>query len=94
MLPDGRYSGATRGPCIGHVTPEAWDGGPIAAVRNGDMVEIDIDARRINLEVSDEEIAARLAEAKRPANHPAAGFLAAYRKAVSGVNEGCTWLYE
>ena len=94
MVTDGRYSGATRGPCIGHVTPEAWDGGPIAAVRNGDMVEIDIDARRINLEVSDEEIAARLAEAKRPTNHPAAGFLAAYRKAVSGVNEGCTWLYE
>jgi dihydroxy-acid dehydratase len=94
MVTDGRYSGATRGPCIGHVTPEAWDGGPIAAVRNGDMVEINIDKHLINLEVSDEEIAARLAEVRRPEDHPATGFLAAYRKMVGGVNEGCAWLYE
>ena len=93
MVTDGRYSGATRGPCIGHVAPEAWDGGPIAAVRNGDMVEIDIDAHRIHLEVSDEEITRRLAEVKRPENHPAAGFLAAYRKMAGSVNIGCTWLY-
>ena len=55
MVTDGRYSGATRGPCIGHVSPEAWDGGPIAAVRDGDMIEIDIDKHTIHLEVSDEE---------------------------------------
>ena len=60
MVTDGRYSGATRGPCIGHVSPEAWDGGPIAAVRDGDMIEIDIDRHTIHLEVSDEEIAERL----------------------------------
>ena len=93
MVTDGRYSGATRGPCIGHVTPEAWDGGPIAAVRNGDMIEIDIDAHRIHLEVSDEEIKERLKTVRRPENHPASGFMKAYRQMVSGVNEGCTWMY-
>ena len=93
MVTDGRYSGATRGPCIGHVTPEAWDGGPIAAVRNGDMIEIDIDAHRIRLEVSDEEIRERLKTVRRPENHPASGFMKAYRQMVSGVNEGCTWMY-
>ena len=92
MVTDGRYSGATRGPCIGHVTPEAWDGGPIAAVRDGDMIEIDIDRRTIHLEVSDEEIARRLQEVKRP-EHPAPGVLGAYRAMVEGVDKGCTWLY-
>lgn len=91
MVTDGRYSGATRGPCIGHVTPEAWDGGPIAAVRDGDMIEIDIDAHTIHLEVSDEELAARLRTVRRP-EHPAAGFLKAYRAMVRDVNSGCTWL--
>ena len=93
MVTDGRYSGATRGPCIGHVTPEAWDGGPIAAVQNGDIIEIDLDRRMIRLEVSDEEIAERLKHVKRPEDHPASGFMAAYRQTVGGVNEGCTWLY-
>lgn len=92
MITDGRYSGATRGPCIGHVVPEAWDGGPIAAVRDGDMIEIDIDARTIHLEVSDEELATRLKTVVRP-EHPARGVLAAYRQAVSDVGCGATWLY-
>lgn len=93
MITDGRYSGATRGPCIGHVSPEAWDGGPIAAVHDGDMIEIDIDNHSIHLEVSDEEIAARLATVQHPDNHPAHGVLKSYRNAVKTVNEGCTWLY-
>lgn len=93
MVTDGRYSGATRGPCIGHVTPEAWDGGPIAAVQNGDMIEIDIDRHTIHLEVSEEELARRLKHVTRPDNHPASGFMAAYRHTVTGVNTGCTWLY-
>ena len=93
MVTDGRYSGATRGPCIGHVTPEAWDGGPIAAVKNGDMIEIDIDKHSIHLEVDDEEICRRLTEVRRPDNHPASGFMKSYREIVSGVNDGCTWLY-
>ena len=92
MITDGRYSGATRGPCIGHVSPEAWDGGPIAAVRNGDMIEIDIDRRTVHLEVSDEEIARRLTEV-RPPEHPAHGVLGAYRSMVESVDRGCTWLY-
>ena len=92
MVTDGRYSGATRGPCIGHVTPEAWDGGPIAAVKDGDMIEIDIDKRTIHLELSDCEIEERLKTAKRP-EHPAKGMLAAYRKMVEGVDKGCGWLY-
>ena len=93
MVTDGRYSGATRGPCIGHVTPEAWDGGPIAAVKNGDMIEIDIDKHSIHLEVDDEELCRRLTEVRRPDNHPALGFMKSYREIVSGVNDGCTWLY-
>lgn len=92
MITDGRYSGATRGPCVGHVTPEAWDGGPIAAVQNGDMIDININERTIHLEVSDEELAARLKTVKRP-DHPAHGALKAYRAAVQGVNQGCAWLY-
>ena len=68
------------------------DDGPIAAVRDGDMIEIDIDKHTIHLEVSDEELAERLGHIKRPA-HPAPGVLGAYRKAVDSVNEGCTWLY-
>ena len=92
MVTDGRYSGATRGPCIGHVTPEAWEGGPIAAVRDGDIIAIDIERRSIHLEVDGAEIARRLAQARRP-DHPAPGMLAAYRAMVGGVDRGCTWLY-
>lgn len=93
MIIDGRYSGATRGPCIGHVSPEAWDGGPIAAVRDGDMIEIDIDRRTVHLELSDAEIQARLKTAVRP-DHPAKGVLRAYRADVESVNKGCVWLYK
>ena len=92
MVTDGRYSGATRGPCIGHVSPEAWEGGPIAAVRDGDFISIDLPAKSIHLEVSDEEIATRLRTVKRP-NHPADGVLRAYRAGVGDVNSGASWLY-
>lgn len=92
MVTDGRYSGATRGPCIGHVSPEAWDGGPIAAVQDGDMIEIDIDNHTIHLEVSEEEIVSRLAKIRRP-DRPVKGALSAYRSAVEGVDKGCVWLY-
>jgi len=88
MITDGRYSGATRGPCIGHVCPEAYKGGPIAAVREGDPIEIDIPNRRLTLQVSDEEIARRLAEwTPRP---PAitTGFLALYSRLVSQADRG------
>lgn len=92
MITDGRYSGATRGPCVGHISPEAWDGGPIAAIQDGDMITIDIDAKTINVALSDEEIAERLKHVKRP-SHPARGVLAAYRRGVSGSDKGALWLY-
>ena len=60
LITDGRFSGATRGPCIGHVAPEAADGGPIAALRNGDKISINIPQRTLNVELSDKEIADRL----------------------------------
>ncbi len=88
MITDGRYSGATRGPCIGHVCPEAYVGGPIAAVNEGDQIEIDIPHRRLTLRVSDEEIARRLAE--RQPRPPAAtgGFLGLYSRIVQQANHG------
>ncbi len=92
MITDGRFSGATRGPCVGHITPEAWDGGPIAAVQDGDIIEIDLEKRTIDVELSDQEIAERLRHVKRP-NHPAKGVLGAYRAMVGGADHGCTWLY-
>ncbi len=92
MITDGRYSGATRGPCVGHISPEAWDGGPIAAIQDGDMITIDIDAKSISVALSDEEIAERLKHVKRP-DHPAPGVLSAYRRGVSGSDSGALWLY-
>jgi dihydroxy-acid dehydratase len=61
LVTDGRFSGGTRGACIGHISPEAAAGGPLAAVEAGDIIEIDLDARSLNLRVSAEEIARRLA---------------------------------
>ena len=66
LITDGRFSGATRGLMIGHVSPEAALGGPIAAIREGDRITIDTKVRRLELEISDAEIARRLAEWKAP----------------------------
>jgi len=88
MITDGRYSGATRGPCIGHVCPEAYVGGPIAAVREGDLIEIDIPGRRLNLLVPEEEIARRMAEWRPRPPAVAKGFLGLYSRVVSQANEG------
>ena len=92
MITDGRFSGASRGPCVGHITPEAWDGGPIAAIQNGDMIEIDLEKKLIQVELTDEELNKRLSEIRRP-EHPAPGVLAGYRAGVSGAEEGALWLY-
>ena len=62
LITDGRFSGGTRGACIGHISPEAAAGGPIAALQNGDIVELDLEARTMNVRLSDDEIAARLAK--------------------------------
>lgn len=93
MITDGRFSGATRGPCVGHITPEAWDGGPIAAVEDGDMITIDLNQRRIHVDLSDEEIQNRLVNVKRP-NHPAEGVVKSYRSMVTGADQGTVWLYK
>ena len=93
MITDGRFSGASRGPCVGHICPEAYEGGPIAAVKDGDMITIDLDQKLLQLEVSDEEIARRLKEVKPPV-HPAPGMLAAYQECVHGADEGALWLYD
>lgn len=88
MITDGRYSGATRGFCIGHVTPEAQVGGPIAAVRDGDKIEIDIPGKKLNLLLPPEEIAARLkALPRRPAPIDT-GFLGLYCRHVSQADQG------
>lgn len=91
MITDGRFSGATRGPCVGHISPEAWKGGPIAALQDGDIIDIDVPARKLAVRLSPEEIKARLKAAKRP-RRSVTGFLRSYRKLVSGADEGATWI--
>jgi dihydroxy-acid dehydratase len=93
MITDGRFSGATRGPCIGHVTPEAWDGGPLAFVENGDVIEIDMPHKKMTLHVPDEEIQRRKENWKRPGK-PLKGILSAYREGVGGAECGAIWLYK
>ena len=88
MITDGRFSGATRGPCIGHVCPEAYEGGPIAIVRTGDKVEIDLKNRQLNLLISDDEINKRLRKWKKPILKTEKGFLGIYRKLVSSAKNG------
>ena len=87
MVTDGRYSGATRGPCIGHVCPEAAVGGPIAVVQDGDLISIDVPARQLDLMVPREEIIRRLAE-WHPPETELRGFLQLYAQRVSGADEG------
>ena len=87
LITDGRFSGATRGPCIGHVCPEAYDKGPISVVRTGDKIAIDIPARKIDLLISDAEMKERLAKVTI-VDRPQVGVLAKYRKLVSGADEG------
>ena len=87
LITDGRFSGATRGAAIGHVSPEAAVGGPIALVKEGDVIEINIPANRISVEVSDEEMARRKVEWKPRAPRITTGYLARYAKQVSS---GCT----
>lgn len=88
MVTDARYSGATRGPCIGHVSPEAAEGGPIALVRDGDIISIDIPNRRLELEVSEEELARRRAEWQPPQTRARRGFLGLYSRAVTSSDRG------
>lgn len=88
LVTDGRFSGATRGLMIGHVSPEAVRGGPIAVVRDGDEITVDVDARRLEIALTSEEIAARLAEWRPPAPRVTRGVLAKYAGSVSSASRG------
>ncbi len=88
LVTDGRFSGGTRGPCIGHVSPEAMVGGPIALVEDGDSVRLDIPARRLELLVDEEELARRLKAWQRPAPKIGRGWLSRYAAAVTSANTG------
>ncbi len=88
LITDGRFSGATRGASLGHCSPEAADGGPIALVKEGDLIELDINNYKITLKVSDEELAKRRAEWVAPEPKVKTGYLARYAKMVSSADKG------
>ncbi len=88
LLTDGRFSGATHGLMVGHVAPEAVVGGPIAALRDGDMVTFDIPKRRLDVALSDEEIKQRLKDWKPPTPHYESGVMAKYAQLVSSASRG------
>ena len=88
LVTDGRFSGATRGLMIGHVAPEAARGGPIALVRDGDTIAIDVDARTLEVELPEEELAVRLAEWRAPEPRVTRGVLAKYARIVSSAARG------
>ena len=88
LLTDGRFSGATHGLMAGHVAPEAAHGGPIAAVRDGDSIVFDIKARRLDVEISDQEMKSRLSQWKTPEPRYKTGVMAKYAKLVSSASEG------
>lgn len=88
MITDGRYSGASRGPCIGHVCPEAAEGGPIALVQDGDIIDIDIPNRRLDIRLSQTELKNRKKTWKPKDPKKSGGFIDIYSKLVSGADEG------
>ena len=85
LVTDGRFSGATIGPCIGHVEMEAYNGGAIGAIKDGDVIEIDIPNRKLNVKLSDAEIKVRLENVKIP-QRKVSPLLESYRKKFDGVN--------
>jgi len=88
LVTDGRFSGATHGLMVGHVSPEAVRGGPLAALREGDVVVVDVDARELRVELSDDEIAARLRDWSPPPPRYGSGVLAKYAALVSSASDG------
>jgi len=88
LITDGRFSGGTWGFCIGHVAPEAVDGGPIAFVREGDRILIDVHEKRLDLLVDESELARRRGEWKLPEPRYTSGFLAKYARLVAGAEKG------
>jgi dihydroxy-acid dehydratase len=89
LLTDGRFSGGSHGFIVGHITPEAQDGGPLALVQNGDKITIDSDNNRLDVELSDEELAARKSAWSAPPFKASRGTLFKYIKNVKSASEGC-----
>jgi len=92
LITDGRFSGATRGAAIGHVSPEAASGGPIAAVQDGDIIKIDIPARKLNIEIDEVEISKRLVRLPKFEPKVKEGYLKRYAEAVSSANSGAVFV--
>ena len=88
LITDGRFSGATHGACVGHVSPEAAEGGPIAIVQDGDMIEIDIPGRKLNVRLDDGEIERRMRSLTLPPGKAKRGYLARYAKLVKSASTG------
>jgi dihydroxy-acid dehydratase len=88
LVTDGRFSGATRGACIGHVSPEAAAGGPISCLRDGDPIDIDLEHNRLDVDLDQAEIEARLKHLSRPPSRVSSGYLARYAALVGSADEG------
>lgn len=88
LITDGRFSGASRGACIGHISPEAMAGGPIAFIEDGDLIDIDIPNRKLELRVSDEELAKRKAAWVKPEPKIKTGYLSRYAKLTTSASRG------
>jgi dihydroxy-acid dehydratase len=88
LLTDGRFSGATHGYVVGHIAPEAATGGPIAAIKNGDMITLDVARRRLDVALSASELKRRLKKWKQPKPRYERGVMAKYAKTVSSASEG------
>lgn len=88
LLTDGRFSGGTRGPCIGHISPEAAEGGPIGLVKESDIIDIDIPKRTIELRIPNDELMRRKKKWKKPEPKIKTGWLARYSKLVTSANTG------
>jgi dihydroxy-acid dehydratase len=88
LVTDGRFSGATRGLMAGHVAPEAAHGGPIAAVRDGDTIRFDLEARRLSVELTDAELATRMAQLRLPPPRATSGVMGKYARLVSSAAQG------
>jgi dihydroxy-acid dehydratase len=91
LITDGRFSGASRGAAIGHISPEAAAGGPIAALRDGDMIEIDIPQKRLNVQLTEDEIRKRIAALPKFEPKVKNGYLARYAQMVSSADKGAVF---
>lgn len=91
LITDGRFSGATRGGAVGHVSPEAYAGGPLALVEEGDLITLDVAAGRLDLRVSEEELARRRQKWQRPARPVPPGILERYRRLARDASQGAVW---